>query len=101
MLHGKHLTQGKQPCRLPCTRQPKLKNGATPIDDLITLTEASERLARLAPYLKGACEGIGVKLMVAGQALVMTRKDFDRLRKHVDAHPLHRQRHKARDAAGV
>lgn len=39
--------------------------------------------------------------MVAGQALVMTRKDFERLKKHVEAHPLHRQRGKAQHAANA
>jgi hypothetical protein len=49
----------------------------------VTVRQAGKRLGRNPQYIKGVAEGIGIKLQVASHAIVMTEKDFERLRRRL------------------
>ena len=56
--------------------------GGRTIKALISLSEAGRRLGANPRYLKGMAEAIGIRLLPAGNALVMAGEDFERLEAH-------------------
>jgi hypothetical protein len=53
----------------------------TAIPNVVTLRQVSRSIRANPHYAKGFAEGMGIELEEAGRALIMSAKDFDRLKK--------------------
>jgi hypothetical protein len=52
---------------------------------MVSLRQAGRMLEADPKYLKGYAEAMGIKLQPVSRSLLMSAKDFDRLRKRVEA----------------
>lgn len=50
----------------------------------MSISEARRELELNAHYTKGFAEGMGIKLEWAGPSLIMSRADFERLKRRVE-----------------
>jgi hypothetical protein len=79
-----HLTSIRVDCRfMPLGHDHPRQSEDRTIDPLVSLRQAGKALERTPEYVKGRAEGMGIKLMKAGRSLVMTRRDFDRLKRQL------------------
>lgn len=54
------------------------------VQTMISLREAARRLQVNAQYIKGVADAMGVTLFRTRKALLMTEKDFDRVRLQIE-----------------
>lgn len=62
-----------------------LKPERPAVPELLSVRRASEMLGVNRMYLRGYVEGIGVRLVECGQSLLMTRRDFERVRRRLQS----------------
>jgi hypothetical protein len=60
-------------------------DGGQTIGSLVTLRQAGRLLSRNPSYIKGVADGLGIKLQSASNALVMTAKDFGRIKRLIES----------------
>jgi hypothetical protein len=58
------------------------------LQTMVSLREASKRLQVNAQYIRGIADAMGITLYRAGVAVLMTEKDFLRVKAHLEKSPM-------------